>query len=265
MRIIVTSDTHYHAEWQQRLAAFVGEIAALKPDAVILAGDVGEGLGGFGGMLDLLQPLDCPRLIVAGNHDLWADRQASSEARWTEILPRLTREHGAIWLEADNWCKDGLGICGTIGWYDYTARDPSLPVTDADYAMMKQLYNVDGLRIDWHYTDIDFANRVGEAFAARLAALDADPAIREILVVSHVPAFEVAMVRKPGNKTWNFSNAYFGNLTLGKRIVASSKVTRVVSGHTHVGINAQVGAIEVRVIPSDYGSPAYVVLDYPPT
>ncbi len=114
------------------MAAFVGEIAALKPDAVILAGDVGEGLGGFERMLVLLQALDCPRLILPGNHDLWAEPQASSEARWTEILPRLTREHGAIWLEADNWCRDGLGVCGTIGWYDYTARDPSLDMTTAD-------------------------------------------------------------------------------------------------------------------------------------
>ncbi len=267
MRIVITSDTHYHPKWQGALQAMITEIAGLAPDCVILAGDVGERLDGYRQMLRLLQHLDCPRLILAGNHDLWADEQAGSEERWTETLPRLTRAHGAIWLEGENWSMAGLGICGTLGWYDYSARDPSLPVTDEEYATVKRLYNVDGQRIDWAYSDIEFANRIGEAFAARLAALDADPAIRESLVVTHVPAFEAAVVRKPDDKAWNFGNAYFGNLTLGKRIIASPKVRRVVSGHTHIGWNGQVGrphgAIEVRVVPAEYGSPAYVMLDYP--
>jgi hypothetical protein len=106
---------------------------------------------------------------------------------------------------------------------------------------------------------------IGEAFSARLATLDADPAIREILVVTHVPAFAEAIERKPGDIGWNSSNAYFFNLTLGERIVASRKVRRVVSGHTHIGKHAQVGTpgqpIDMQVLPADYGRPIYVTVD----
>ena len=45
-------------------------------------------------------------------------------ARWR------TRQFGAIWLEGENWIQDGLAICGTNGWYEYSGRDPSAPFTD---------------------------------------------------------------------------------------------------------------------------------------
>jgi 3',5'-cyclic AMP phosphodiesterase CpdA len=244
----------------------VTEVAALEPDCLILAGDVGERLDGYRDMLQLLQALNCPRLILAGNHDLWARDGVSSEQLWTETLPRLTRDYGAIWLEGENWARDGLGVCGTLGWYDYTGKHPSIPMTDEQYFLDKRrLGMVDGDYIDWLWNDIEFAALIGEAFSARLAALDADPAIREILVVTHVPAFAEAIERRPGDLGWNSSNAYFYNLTLGDRIAASRKVRRVVSGHTHIGKHAQVGTperpIDMQVIPADYGRPMWVVLD----
>ena len=139
-------------------------------------------------------------------------------------------------------------------------------MTEQDYFSRKGEWIADGHFMNWKRTDIEFANQIGEAFSARLAALDADPSIREILVITHVPPFEEGIVRKPGDFGWNISNAYFGNLTLGQRILASRKVTRVISGHTHVGRVAQIsggaGTIDMRVLPADYGKPAYVLLDY---
>jgi hypothetical protein len=41
------------------------------------------------------------------------------------------------------------------------------------------------------------------------------------------------MLRKPDDFDWGFSNAYFGNLTLGRQVLETSKkVQAVVSGHT---------------------------------
>jgi hypothetical protein len=46
-------------------------------------------------------------------------------------------------------------------------------------------------------------------------------------------------------------------------------VTCVISGHTHIGVTTEVaglrGPIPVRVLPSDYGEPAYAVIDYTPS
>ncbi|HLY28148.1 MAG TPA: metallophosphoesterase [Aggregatilineales bacterium] len=263
MRIVVTSDTHYHRQWHTVLTNFAVELADLKPDCLVVAGDVGEGPENFAEMLRLLEVVQCPRLVLSGNHDLWSTRTASSEHLFNTLLPQITDDHGAIWLEGENWICDNVAVCGTNGWYDYSGADPSLPYHTDDYFTFKRKYIVDGDKVDWDWTDVKFAEMLGKHFARRLEALDADAAVQDIIVVTHVPPFAEAIVRKEGNEVWGITNAYFYNLTLGERIKHSAKVRRVVSGHTHVGISAPVAdtAIHLDVIPADYGRPAYVVFD----
>jgi len=142
MRIIVTSDTHYHPSYRSALERLIPDIAAQNPDCVIVAGDVGETITGFDHMLTLLEAFPCPRLILAGNHDVWANNDYSSQQLWEAVLPSHTRDHGAVWLEGENWSKNGLGICGTLGWYDYSARDPAINWTLEQYALgKKQIIN----------------------------------------------------------------------------------------------------------------------------
>ncbi len=266
-RIILLSDTHYQRNWHAILERTMRDIAVFEPDCVVHAGDVGEGLDGYQNMLALLALLDCPRLVLAGNHDLWTYRQTgiSTEALWTEVLPCLTRDSGAIWLEGENWIKDGIGVCGSIGWYDYSARDPKQDFSPADYARLKGTVMVDAVMMDWQRTDQVFSDELGMALENRLQALEADSAVREVLVATHVPPFEEGIAREPGNRAWNLANAYFGNLTLGARIEKYAKVRHVISGHTHVGKKATLrgkqGIIEMQVIPADYGHPAFVIVD----
>jgi predicted phosphohydrolase len=265
MRIVITSDTHYHPRWHAILTEFVKRIAALEPDCVVVAGDVGERVEGFIAMLKLLQHIPCPRLILSGNHDLWSRGGYDSEKLFTEVLPELAQQHGAIWLETENWIRDGLGICGTNGWYDYTGRDPSIPYTEAQYFSQKRMVMADGEFINWLWNDIEVARAMGEAFSQRLRWLDTDPAVRQIVVATHVPCFEQAIERRSGDLTWNLGSAYFYNLTLGQRILVSPKVTHVVSGHTHISKHSRIPTdthpIDMRVIPADYGKPAYVMIE----
>jgi hypothetical protein len=74
------------------------------------------------------------------------------------------------------------------------------------------------------------------------------------------------MTHKPGNYQWELSNAYFGNLTTGAAVAQFAKVRAVVGGHTHSGRQdtvAREGAppIDVQVVGSDYGRPAFVVVE----
>lgn len=268
MRVVILSDTHYLSQYRTVLERVTDQIAALQPDCVIVAGDVGERVDGFDSMLALLARLPCPRLILPGNHDLWARNGASSQQLWDETLPRITRERGAHWLEGDNWIADGLGVCGTIAWYDYSGRDPSINMTEDDYEANKAQIVMDGTLVNWAWTDRAFAAHIGAAFVSRLDVLQADPAVREILVVTHSPIFPEAIVRKPDNVVWNVANAYFYNLSLGAPVRARSKVSAVVSGHTHERVSVTVQgdhrAIETRVIPADYGKPAYALVEYTP-
>lgn len=266
MRIVVAADLHYHARWGKALREFARHVREKEPDCLILAGDIGHPLDNFRRGLALFADLRCPRLALPGNHDLWAG-EYDSQTLWDETLEATARTAGYIWLERDNYRLGSLGICGTVGWYDYSARDPSLEINDDDYYVNKGMFNNDGNYVDWAHTDPAFAGQVLAAFGDRQSALCDDPDITQVLVVTHVPPFDENLVRKPGDFAWAFGNAYFGNLTLGQAIVRCPKVSHVVSGHTHHGgrwqITAPHGLIESYVVGSDYGQPAYVVLDFP--
>jgi hypothetical protein len=175
-----------------------------------------------------------------------------------------------IWLEDAVWRREDLAVVGTLAWYDYSAADPDLSSYPPEYfARHKGKYNNDANFIGWPWSDPAFAARLGDAFIARLMRQEADPAVRAIVVVTHVPLFEPQVPRKPGDLRWGMSNAYFGNLALGRRVLAARKVCAVVSGHTHAGRSAllprpqvpDAPAIALSVVPSDYGAPAYLTLE----
>jgi len=266
MKIVVAADLHYHPRWSEALARFARKIRDEQPACFVLAGDVGHPLSNFRQGLALFADLDCPRLVLAGNHDLWAGRY-DSQTLWAQVLEATAQEAGFVWLERDNVRLGSLGICGTLGWYDYSARDPALEVSDEDYYVNKGMFNNDGNYVNWAYTDQEFAGQLLEGFSVRLSALCDAPSVTQVLVVTHTPPFEENLLRKPGDFNWAFGNAYFGNLTLGQAIVRCPKVSHVVSGHTHIGGRWQIptphGILESFVVGSDYGQPAYVILDFP--
>ncbi|MEJ2210962.1 MAG: metallophosphoesterase [Anaerolineae bacterium] len=269
MRIVVSADVHYRPRWAEAARRLARQVRQAQPDCFVLAGDVGHPLANFERGLALFADLDCPRLALAGNHDLWSGEHSSQEL-WDHLLEEAARRAGFAWLDRENVILGGLGICGTLGWYDYSARDPALPLDARDYFINKGMFTNDGSFVDWAHTDQAFARRLLDAFGQRLAALCEDETISHVLVATHVPPFRESLVAAPareGAPEGDPASAYYGNLTLGRRIVTCPKVTHVVSGHTHHGghwrIATDHGFIESYVVGSDYGQPACLVLDMP--
>jgi len=266
MRIVVTSDIHYSRQWKPVFTELARRIRAESPDILLIAGDLGEPLENFETALALFGDFLCPKGIVAGNHDVWhRDGPHTSQQLWQEMLPGAARRHGYIWLEEENIVVGKTAICGTMGWYDYSGRDPVLGFSPEEYENLKGLVNLDAQYIDWAYTDREFANDLRLQFTGRLEDLESNPDIHQIIVVTHVPVFEECILRKPEDHHWNFGNAYFANLTLGRTIAPKRKVSLVVSGHSHVGgtweINFGGNALQAHIVDSDYGKPAYLSLD----
>jgi predicted MPP superfamily phosphohydrolase len=85
MRVIVTSDLHYRPLWIHVLDRMVRQVQDERPDCFILAGDVGHPLHNFERGLALFSGLTCPRLALAGNHDLWSG-QNDSQSLWDHKL-----------------------------------------------------------------------------------------------------------------------------------------------------------------------------------
>lgn len=268
VKVAVAADLHLPITTPERLKALADEVAASAPDALVLAGDLGESAADFRRCLDLFaSAVRCPVWVIPGNHDLWARPPDDSHRLWRERLPEETAAAGCRWLEGGGFALGSTAFAGSIAWYDYSAADPSVRATALQFAQEKYKHNADALRIDWEWSDPEFAERVAKPFLATLDSWEADPAVRRVVAVTHVPLLEEQMSRRPADPVWSFSNAYFGNLTLGRKVLARRKVTHVVSGHTHVGRDAAVareGAPPVRalVVPSEYEKPAWLGLTF---
>jgi 3',5'-cyclic AMP phosphodiesterase CpdA len=271
VRIAITSDLHYDPRGRlthpSLIHTLANRIAAGHPDAVILAGDLAHGRRGFDECLSCFTTIRVPLAVIAGNHDIWTDREEgySSDELWEHILERTTRQHGALWLEKENLVLGETGIVGSLGWYDYSAVDPSIATNEDFLESTKSSLNNDANWIKWDRSDRSFAKELNQAMLVRLQQLETDPRIRNILVVTHVPIVEQQIIRKPQDWRWGLSNAYFGNLTLGHEVLKQSKVRAIVSGHTHLGKEVRVARnslsdVDVRVVDSDYGSPAYTMV-----
>lgn len=266
MKLAVTSDLHLPITEAASIADLARDVEAFGPDALVVAGDVGESLADFRRCLELLkQFVSCPVWVVAGNHDLWVRQTGSSERLFTEELPLATVLAGCRWLEGEAFVIGGVAVAGSIAWYDYSAADPAVTATVEQFAKNKQYYNMDALMVAWGWTDVEFAARVGTALTATLDRLEADAAVKRTVVVTHVPLLECQMCRKPGNHDWGFSNAYFGNLALGRAVLQRRKVTHIVSGHTHIERHGHERTsdgrlVEAHVLASDYRKPAWLGL-----
>jgi predicted phosphodiesterase len=266
-RVVVTSDLHLGITDQETLKRHAVAIAAEAPDLTVLAGDIGEGLERFRACLDIFRDLPSQVAVLAGNHDVWARYGHHSAQLWERDLPEATQAAGMIWLEEDVWQRDGLAVTGSIAWYDYSAAAPHLGKTTEFWAKNKGRWNADAWYVDWEWSDQEFARRVGDALVERVARLEADPTVEAILVATHVPLYEEQMLRKPHDLGWTFGNTYFGNLTLGERLLFANKLRAVISGHTHIPRDAMhsraSSSLPVKVIPSEYRKPASITFEYP--
>ncbi len=268
-KLAVTADLHLPITKPERIGALADEVRAFGPDAFVVAGDIGEGYLDVERCLQILRErIPCPMWVLAGNHDVWARPPYDSRRLWLEKVPDMIRAAGCQYLEGTSFTLGDTAVAGTIAWYDYSGADPTIQASALQFAQEKMNFNADALRIDWEWSDPEFAELVGNPFLALLDRLEADPAVRRVVVVTHVPLLEVQMCRDPNNRDWAFSNAYFGNLTLGRKVLARPKVAHVLSGHTHVGREHRVDRpglppVEARVLASEYENPTWVGLTLP--
>ncbi|HEX8731888.1 MAG TPA: metallophosphoesterase [Ktedonobacterales bacterium] len=279
-RIVITSDLHLGISGADEIAALVEAIAAERPDLTVIAGDIGEGEANVRACLDLFRGLPGQVAALGGNHDVWALSAPwraggpGSQELWERTLPEAAREAGMLWLEEEDWRSGGLAVAGSIAWYDYTGAAEDIPPQTEEYwrnfkrtvLPNGRLLNPDAKFINWPWSDVEFASARADALVKRMGALESDPGVEDILLVTHVPIFREQLIIRADVPNWGYGNAFFGNMTLGARLRGSPKLRAVVSGHTHIGRTetlADEQATPVWVIPSDFHAPRYVVYEHP--
>jgi hypothetical protein len=269
VKLAITSDLNLAVVRIETLTALAREIAAFNPGAAVLAGDLAESLADLTRVVKLFrQELTCPIWVLPGDHDFWARPPYDSKRLFRELIPQTVANHGCHWLEGQAFTLgDDVAVAGSVAWYDYSAGVLGGMVSAPELAQTKYLYNADALRIDWEWSDAEFAGLVSARLQATLDHLEQDSSVRSILVVTHFPILEQQLVREPGA---GLASAYAGNLTLGRKVLAYRKVTHVISGHTHKARQAEVmredmPSVDVRVVPGEHERPGWLGLTIPET
>ncbi|MFO0845693.1 MAG: metallophosphoesterase [Gemmataceae bacterium] len=263
VKLAVASDLHLPVTPADKLAGLARAVAASAPDLVVLAGDLAESLADFSRVLAMFRKeAACPVAVLPGDVDFWARPPYDSRRLWTELLPEAAADGGCVWLEGRSLKVGPVAVAGSVGWYDYSAAALAGMVSDLEFAQQKYLHNADALRIDWEYSDPEFAGRAGAGLVAALDALEGDPAVEQVVVVTHFPILEGQLTRRPGA---GFASAYAGNLTLGRKVAARPKVRHVVSGHTRQPKHGELirdgmPPLSYHVLPGDYERPTWLGL-----
>jgi hypothetical protein len=265
-RLVVTSDTHLGITSMPRIAELVKSIEREKPDAVAIAGDVGEGRENFGLVLDEFRHLEVPIALVAGNHDVWNhDKQSPSRLMYESILPGITESAGAVWLETKNMVVGKSALVGSIAWYDYSALDSAWKTSPEECWRRKKEFDADAWMVDWEWNDLEFCRIIQPGFEEHLKTAQSDEQIENIVLITHSPIFDPQITRKSNNPAWAFSNAYYGNLTFGNIALRFPKVTHAIAGHTHAGrdkvIELEDRKIHAVTLNSQYNDPVYIVIE----
>lgn len=260
-KAIITSDLHYGITSHARILHLKEQMLRQNPAVIILAGDIGEPAHNFRASLKLFEDVPCPVGVVIGNHDLYNTAGFNhSEELWNEVLPGIVKECGLVWMESETITIGETAFIGSMAWYDYSSRAPELNhLPDEFFFAGKGRFVSDGIYIDWKREDKDLAAELLERLLKRLKNAEEDPSLKRIIVVTHVPLFPGQMVHYRTDNP--YADAYFGNFTAGKEISSFSKVTDVISGHTHRGVERVIGNIRARVVPSDYKKPVFIEIE----
>jgi hypothetical protein len=266
VKLALTSDLNLPVTPEARVVELARQMAAFAPDAAVVAGDLGESLADFTRCARLLRAeLACPIWLLPGDHDFWARPPYDSRRLYQELLPQAAEKAGCGWLEGRSFTLGTVAVAGTVGWYDYSAATMAGFLSEQELARQKFEHNADALRIDWEWSDPEFAAMVSHAFLAEIDRLEADEAVRSVVAVTHFPVLEQQLVREPGGA---FASAYSANFTLGKKLLTRRKLTHVVSAHTRKPRHLEVAReglppVDVRVLPGTYDKLARVELTIP--
>ena len=295
MRLFVTADLHYNHRHSRPLAdELIDRMNAdARPgDGVLVVGDTASSDG-----VELEQCLSRftfsgPKLVVAGNHELWT-RGPDSHRLFVEELPARVRAIGCSRTVALAFSlADGTAVAGSIGWYDYGFALPHLGIPRrfyeqkishaaatrfTEYAhLLEKTDDIspagmevaarwnDGRHVRLHRSDEQFLAERMTALDRDLSSLDANPSIRRVIVgVHHVPAAELMPPKPPDPVVTGkaFAGAFLGSPAIGEMLRRHPKISHVFCGHSHFPARSEVGHFHGVNIGSGYRMKMFEVVE----
>jgi len=273
IRVAATADVHWglSPEGDRATMAIVRRLEKDPPDVLVLAGDTGVGEAMEKG-LRVFRHIPCQKLLIAGNHDLWAmEEELDSLEVYSHDIARAAEDAEFKYLDDEPWVAPdrSLALVGSVNWYDYTLAPPSIleKYPNAAEIFRRKLFTKarhnDGRYIRFGMSDEEFTGMVVSRVEEHLA--DVSRRSESICLVTHHPAIPELFRPLPDEPTddeliWH---AYQGNARMRDLVMRTEKIRYVVSGHTHAFRREKVGRIEAVNVGSDYGEKNLVLIHHP--
>ncbi|MCY4566887.1 MAG: metallophosphoesterase [Candidatus Poribacteria bacterium] len=256
MKIGLISDLHTDVTPLNKALVphLIDAVSAENLDVLVLAGDFARHLVQLSETLNAfhLADLACEKLLVPGNHDIWAiETSTVTSEQKCGIISELCHACGFHPLMDEPFIREKIGFCGTIGWYDYSFAPDGYDFSDAQYAekeLMGAVWN-DKRYAKWNDTDPVVARRFEAALEMQIASIR-DDVSRIVVVTHHVPFREC--IRYLGELPWDFFRAFMGSKGLGAQCLREPLVTHALFGHTHQALDMQIDSVRAISAPVGY-------------
>ena len=285
MRLLITSDLHYNHGKSKLLAEdIIEQMNAAGGDVLLVVGDTATDDGdAFEQCLTRLR-FNGPKLVVAGNHELWT-RGPDSYKLLKETWPRRAANIGWRWLQDEPFIAGDVAIVGSVGWYDYSFAQPSLGIPKRFYQhkispgaavrfeefsfLFEQQDDIpphareivarwnDGRHVKLHRSDEQFLSELNQQLAEQLQSLQF--ARQVIAAIHHLPFRQ--LLPPPHSAQWDFAKAYLGAESIGEVLLKLPNLSHVYCGHSHRSHVEQIGHIQAINIGSGYRMKAFETLD----
>lgn len=261
MNVAWVSDPHLDHCDERRRRLFLDELAAARPEAVVVSGDIAE-QPTLSDMLGLFaKAVAAPVLFVLGNHDAYRGTVAGAKQVAREAVARhrnlVFLDDGVVWP-----LSPGTAVVGHSSWYDGRLGDrgPRNRVSLTDFSAVGDLAPIAWSR----HLLFDRLGALGDeaaaAFAAVLPRALADQ--RRLIAVTHVPPF-AELCRWAGQPSDPDYLPFFSCHAVGEclRGIMAERPDRemlVLSGHTHERAEAWIlPNLLARNAAATYGQPSF--------
>jgi 3',5'-cyclic AMP phosphodiesterase CpdA len=284
MRLLITSDLHYNHPKSKALAdELIDRMNAAGGDVLLVVGDTAVDEGdAFERCLSRFT-FAGPKLVVAGNHELWT-RAADSEHLLKTIWPKRAAELGWQWIQDEPFVAGDIAVVGSVGWYDYSFAQPSLGIPRRFYEhkispgaaerfeefafLFDRTDDIpphareivarwnDGRHVKLGRSDEQFLAELNRQLESQLQTLQ-DKQV--IAAIHHLPFRQI--LPPPHSAQWDFAKAYLGAESIGQTLLKFGNVSHVYCGHSHRADRAKIGHIQVTNIGSGYRVKTFETLD----
>lgn len=256
-RIVWLSDIHLNFLADAGVHAFLAEVAAARPDAVLIGGDIGESHNVCDYLGRIGESIAAPIYFVLGNHDYYSGSIRETRDRVARFCAEHTRLHYLTCAETAELTPH-VGLVGHDGWADGRLGDyPRSLVVMHDFQLIAELSGLNKLD-RW-----EVLKGLGDEAAAHFRRV-LPPALekyRDVVLLTHVPPFREACWHEGriSDDDWapHFACQATGQAILEvMRLHPEGRLT-VLCGHTHGRGEAQPRQnLQVITAGADYGRPA---------